>query len=103
MGTHAADGDCVDCYLITSDKVKSGTAVQCEPVGLLLQDEDGEIDHKVLAAMPGQDVLVGPELLQKLQEFIYSIFAAYPAMEIRVGPILSREAALDHLQKSGPT
>ena len=102
IGTSAADGDCVDCYLITSDQVTSGTIVECEVVGLLLQDEDGEIDHKVLAAMPGQDVVLEPELVQELQEFIYAIFAKYPNMEVRVGPILSREAALNHLQRSGP-
>jgi inorganic pyrophosphatase len=100
IGTSAADGDCVDCYLITSDRLTSGTIVECEPVGLLLQDEDGEIDHKVLAAIPGQDVALGQELLRELQEFIYAIFAKYPDMRVRVGPILPREAALHHLQKS---
>lgn len=96
VGTSAADGGCVDCYLITGDKVTSGTIVECEPVGLLLQDEAGEIDHKVLATIPGQDVELGPELLQ---EFICAIFAGYPGM-VRVGPILSREAALRHLEGS---
>jgi inorganic pyrophosphatase len=100
IGTSAADGDCVDCYLITSDRLPSGTIVECEPVGLLLQDEDGEIDHKVLAAIPGQDVALGQELLREMQEFIYAIFAKYPDMRVRVGPILPREAALHHLQKS---
>ena len=97
VGTSAADGACVDCYLITSDKVTAGSIVECEPVGLLLQDEAGEIDHKVLATLPGQDVVVGPELLQELQDFIYTIFAGYP---VRVGPILPREAALHHLEES---
>ena len=100
IGTSAVDGACVDCYLITKEKVTSGDIVECEPVGLLLQDEGGEIDHKVLAVMPGQDIVLGPELLQELQEFIYAIFANCPDMEIRVGPILSREAALEHLQRS---
>jgi inorganic pyrophosphatase len=63
IDTSAADGGCVDCYLITSDKVTSGTIVECEPVEFLLQDEAGEMDHKVLAVLPGQDVPVGPELL----------------------------------------
>ncbi len=45
IGTSAADGDCVDCYLITNDRLTAGTIVECEPVGLLLQDEDGEVDH----------------------------------------------------------
>ena len=101
IGTRAADGDCVDCYLITSEGPASGTIVECEPIGLLLQDEDGEIDHKVLAAIPGQVVTLGQELLRELQECIYAIFTQYPDMQLRVGPILPREAALHHLQESG--
>ena len=65
------------------------------------KDENGEIDHKILAVLPGQDVTLGPELLEELQEFIYAIFAKYPDVEVRVGPILSRDAALDYLQQSG--
>jgi inorganic pyrophosphatase len=102
IGTSAADGDCVDCYLITNDPLKSGTIVECEPIGLLEQDEDGEADHKVLAAIPGQDVELGPELLRELQNFIYAIFARYPDMRVRVGPILPREAALHYLRASQP-
>lgn len=99
VGTSAADGDCVDCYILTRDKITAGSIVECEPVGLLLQDESGEIDHKVLAALPGQDVELGSELLVELQEFIFDIFSEYPEIEVRVGPILSREAALHHLEK----
>ena len=101
IGTRAEDGDCVDCYLITKDKVTSGTIVDCEPVGLLLQYEGSEIDHKILAVLPGQQAALGPELLQELQEFIYAIFASHHDMRIGVGPILPREAALDHLQNFG--
>jgi inorganic pyrophosphatase len=99
VGTSAADGDCVDCYLITRDPLTAGTIVECEPVGLLLQDEDGEIDHKVLAALRGQDVALGQELLQELQEFIYAMFARYPDLRVSVGPVLPREAALQHLEQ----
>jgi inorganic pyrophosphatase len=99
IGTSAEDGACVDCYLITSDRLMSGAIVECEPLGLLLQDEDGEIDHKVLAGIPGQDVVLGQGLLQELQAFIYAIFDECP--KVRVGPILPREAALNHLQESG--
>lgn len=98
IGTRTEDDACVDCYLITGDKLASGTIVECELVGLLLQDENGEMDHKVLAAIPGQAVEAGHQQLQELQEFIYAIFANAPDMKVRVGPLLSREAALDHLQ-----
>ena len=100
VGTSAEDGACVDCYLITREKVTAGSIVECEPVGLLLQNEAGEIDHKILAVLPGQEAVLSPELLQELQGFIHSIFRDAD-MEIRVGPILPREAALDHLEKSG--
>ena len=91
--------DAVDCYLITKDRVKAGTVVQCEPIGLLEQDEDGEIDHKVLPAAPGQDVELGEELLKQLQGFIYAVFSQFPEIRVSVGRILSREAALRHLEE----
>ena len=98
VGTRAADGDNVDCYLITHERLQAGTIVECEPIGLLEQDEDGEVDHKVLAAMPGQDVEVGQGLLQELRDFIYAVFAQFPDVSVQVGGILPREAALHHIQ-----
>ena len=70
----------------------------CEPIGLLEQDEDGEVDHKVLAALPGQEVEVGPGLQQELRDFIVAGFAQFPEVGVQVGRILSREAALQHIQ-----
>jgi inorganic pyrophosphatase len=97
--TSAADGDCLDCYIITNDKLKAGSTIACEPLGLLEQEEDGEIDHKVLAAVPGQKPESNQALLQELQEFIYAVFAQFPEVRVQVGRILPREAALQHIQQ----
>jgi len=99
IGTRVQDGDAVDCYIITRDSLKPGTIVECEPVGLLEQNEDAEIDHKVLAALPGQSVEVDQALQKELQDFIYAVFAQYPEVHIRVGKILAREAALRHIEE----
>lgn len=99
LGTSAEDGDGVDCYIITHDRLLPGTIVDCEPIGLLVQDESGEVDHKVLAAMPGQNVELGPGVLRELQDFIYTIFTQYPEISVSVGPILPRAAALLHIQE----
>ena len=99
IGTSAADGDSVDCYLITHDRLKSGAIVECEPIGLLEQDEDGEVDHKVLAAIPGQDVELGQELLKELRDFIYALFTRFPEVRVSVGRILPREVALHHIRE----
>ena len=56
IGTSAADGENVDCYLITHEKIRRGSIVECEPIGLLEQVEEGHIDHKVLEAIPGEAV-----------------------------------------------
>ena len=38
IGTSAADGDCVDCYIITNDRLKAGIIVECDPVGIDLDE-----------------------------------------------------------------
>jgi inorganic pyrophosphatase len=98
LETSSEDGGNLDCYLITNEELKSGTIVECEPIGLLEQHEDEEADHKILATMPGQDVVISQELLQELQNFIYAMFARFPDIHVCVGPILPREAALRHIQ-----
>src|SRR5262245_61091963 len=99
IGTNAADGENVDCYLITNEKIKRGSILECEPIELLEQIEDGQIDHKVLAALPGGAVEAGPEVLEELRNFIYAVFTHFPEISIGIGGILSREAALSHIQE----
>jgi inorganic pyrophosphatase len=99
-GTTTTDGDGVDCYIITKDRIAAGSIVECEAIGLLEQLEDGKVDYKVLAALPGQNTEIGEELLCQLRDFIYAIFAEYPDTKVSVGRILSRQAALDHIQRS---
>jgi inorganic pyrophosphatase len=98
LGTTAEDGDNLDCYLLSREKIEPGAIVDCEPIGLLEQREDQELDHKILAAIPGQDVTLTPALLLELQDFIYAVFAAFPEARVRVGPLLPREAAVQHIQ-----
>jgi inorganic pyrophosphatase len=99
IGTRSEDGDAVDCYLITHQKLKAGSVVECEPVGLLEQNEDGEIDHKILACLPGENVELSEELLKELRDFIYDAFTQYPEVNITIGRMLPREVALSHIQK----
>lgn len=98
IGTSAADGDCVDCYIISQDKLKAGSIVECEPLGLLEQIEDGNVDHKVLAGLPGQHVELGQNFLVELRDFIYALISPFPDVHITVGDILPQAEALRHIQ-----
>ena len=100
LETSSEDGDNLDCYLITDERLEPGALVECEPLGLLEQREGRELDHKILAALPGQEVQVGQRLQQELQDFIYAVFAEYPEVEVNVGPLLPKEAALQHIRAS---
>ncbi len=41
IGTTSGDGDSIDCFVITEQKLKPGQIVECEPIGLMEQTEDG--------------------------------------------------------------
>lgn len=99
IGTTAQDGDAVDCYLITREAFDAGDIVDCEPIGLLEQFEGEELDHKVLAALPGQQIAITTELHKELQDFIYTIFSDVPDFPIRVGTIRPKEEALRHIRE----
>ena len=98
LDTKTTDGDGVDCYVITHERLAPGVVVECEPVGMLEQIENGEIDHKVLAAMPGDTVHLTQEIEQELRSFIGELFADNPEMHVRVERILPREEAAKHVK-----
>jgi inorganic pyrophosphatase len=99
LGTRCEDGECVDCYILTSDRLQAGTVVDCRPVGLLEQTEGQEIDHKILATLPGQSADVDRELHERLRSFIQGVFRAFPDTKVQVGRILSRDRALEYLRE----
>lgn len=100
LGTKGDDEEAVDAFIITDKRLEPGTKVQCEPVGILEMFEGDELDHKVLAVLPGENVSLDNGVHEKLKDFIYTIFTRFPEIEVRVGEILPKEAALDHLEKN---
>ena len=84
----SGDGECRDCYVITERPLTEGSLVECEVFGLLEMFEDGEADHKLLAAFPGEIPPPKEELRVKLSAFIAGIFAAWPEMRIEIKGIL---------------
>jgi inorganic pyrophosphatase len=99
LGTRGGDGDAVDCFVLTAAPLPSGTIVDCVPVGLLEQVEDGAVDHKVLAVPRGGDVALDAAVLARLKDFITGVFAHVPGKRIELGRLLDRSAAEDYVRK----
>jgi inorganic pyrophosphatase len=93
LNTSAADGDNVDCFVVTRQRLQSRDIVECEPIGLMEQIEDDEIDHKILAVLPGEEAAVDREMQQNLVEFARHVFDHVPDKKMEVGEFRNREAA----------
>jgi len=99
LGTVSGDGDAVDCFVLTETVLASGTTVECEPVGLIEQIEDGEIDHKVLAVPRGSDAKLDAAAVAAIKTFIAGVFAHVPGKRMDIGRLLDRSAAEAYLGK----
>lgn len=90
-GSRGFDGEALDCFIVDGEAYPSGSLVEAELRGLLEFFEEGEPDHKLIAAPPGSDIMLGERLKDELATFMYGIFRAYPDMEVRVGDLLQRD------------
>jgi inorganic pyrophosphatase len=99
LGTRGGDGDAVDCFVLTTATLRSGAVVACEPLGLLEQIEDGEIDHKVLAAVAGETVALDAAVVTAVTDFITGVFAHIPGKRMTIGRLLPRADAEAYLQR----
>jgi len=93
LGTTTEDGSAVDCYVLTAKPIRSGSVVEGEPVGLVEQFEDGEVDHKVLAILPGDAPRIDADLHETLLSFTDALFRPFPSVRVEVGRILGAHEA----------
>jgi inorganic pyrophosphatase len=100
VGTTTADGDAVDCYVLTQRPIPTGTLVEGEPAGLLEQFEDGEVDHKVLATLPGEVEPSPADVEGILSDFIAALFRPHPMIRVEVGRILDADQAVAFIAAS---
>jgi len=97
IGTEAADGANLDCFVVTKGQLSTGTIVQCEAIGLMEQFEDGVGDHNVLAVPAGEIVEINAELQAALTDHVLRCFQKTPGKHVSVGKFLNRQAAEEHV------
>jgi len=98
IGTTSGDGDAVDCFVVTGRRLASGKQIDCEPVALMEQVEDGEIDHKLIAVPAGETAAVDGAVVAALKNFAANVFAHVPGKRMEVGRLLGREAAEQYVR-----
>jgi inorganic pyrophosphatase len=103
LDTTAADVCNVDCFVLTRRPLHAGEIVDCEPVALTEQFEDGQEDHNVLAVMTGEQAPLGEAVKQQLTEFVSHVFDHVSGKKIAVGNFRSSEDALNYLAEHDGT
>jgi len=98
--TSAADGDCLDCYVLTSVRLVTGQRVEVRPAGVLEMFEDGEPDHKILAVLPEENEAIASDDVEKLKAFIRALSVQFPEANFQTGRVLSKAHAVDLIREA---
>ena len=99
LGTTAEDGLNVDCFFITARPLRTGQIIDCEPIGLMEQIEDGKTDHNLLVVPRGEKQRLNGKIAVTLVLFVTHVFDYVPAKRLRAGNFLGRETALRHISR----
>lgn len=100
LETIADDGDNLDCYVMTDQKLEMGSIVECDPVGMVEWFEDGEDDHKILATLQGHEYEVTEKARRKITNFAEHFFDDQPDKKYRMGEFLGKERAVELIKKA---
>lgn len=98
--TTSGDGDNLDCFVLTKQVLKTGQTVECEPIGMVEQFENGKEDHNIIATIPGEDIEITDEVRENLTEFIKHVFDHRPHKIVTVGRFLDKDTAVKLIEDS---
>jgi len=99
LNTTGDDGLNVDCFVLTKTSLHTGQIVECDPMGLMEQIEDGKEDHNVLAVIRDEGERLDSKTKQELIEFVSHVFDHVAGKTIQAGNFRGRESALDYIRQ----
>lgn len=99
LNTRSGDGDAVDCFVVTRNILRAGDIVECVPLHLLEQIEDGEIDHKILCVPAGSPNILDDGAEANIRAFVTSAFSHIPGKRMQLGSLLGSTQAVEYIQK----
>lgn len=99
LDTTSGDGDNVDCFVITERKLKTGQIVECEPVGIMEQSEDGEEDNNILAVMKGEGIAIDEKLRKRLADFVSHVFDRIEGKKVVAGDFQGKAEAISYIRR----
>ena len=98
--TYADDGDPLDVLLICSETLMPNTLVRCFPIGVIMMEDGGDKDEKIIALPYGDPVYNGykelsdiPEHFVKEMAHFFSVYKALEGKKTLIEGVKDRKAA----------
>lgn len=98
--TYADDGDPLDVLLICSETLMPNTLVRCFPIGVIMMEDGGDKDEKIIALPYSDPVYNGykelsdiPEHLVKEMAHFFSVYKALEGKKTLIEGVKDRKAA----------
>jgi len=99
LDTTNEDGDNLDCYIITTQILRTGQIVDCYVVGLMEQIEDGMEDHSLLAVPINESAELTTQVKATLVDFVKHVFQHKKGKVIQAGRFWGPKEAKSYLEK----
>ena len=102
LNTTSGDEDNLDCFIITEKILKTGQIVDCEPLGIMEQTEDGQVDNNIIAVLTDEKIdkkrVINDEFKSRLTDFVMHAFDHFEGKKMSVGRFLGKEEARRHIE-----
>ena len=99
LDTTSGDGENVDCFVMTKQRLIIGQIVDCKPIGLMEVIDNGKEDHKIISVMNGETAQIISEVKEKLTDFINHVFDHAEGKIIVAGKFLGQKEAIDYINR----
>ena len=101
LHTTGQDGDNVDCFVLTQRPLRTGDIVDCDPIGMIEQIEDSEIDHKIFACFQDEEAVLDDAVIEKFKDFALHVFEHIPGKTKEIGRCCDRQTAVEYIDRHG--
>jgi len=107
LNTTSGDGDNLDVFVITDQKLEKGQIIEGAPIALMEQfeitqndsgDSIKEEDHNVITVPDGETIVLTKDIEEKLRRFVLHAFDCLPHKKSEVGNFLDKNSAEKYIK-----
>ena len=103
--TLAQDGDAVDVLVLCQETIPAGCLVEAKPIGVMLMNDDGKIDEKIIAVAVKDLVYSSYNKLEELPEHIifeiehfFNVYKAFEDKETTIEGFKGKDVAIETIK-----